>query len=150
MCWRWALVAGLTVEESYAVWRGNFTKEVGMTAEKWQKEYAYGIRYNYGLEGKRTNWSPHGCMRIISETGTNPAAGEHHGADDDRGRNMHAALSMHAPSVGACISRVCISRIPLVSLRMGMVSMRPPLVVQAAPSRHSTSRSCARSCSRWA
>ena len=70
---------GLTVEESYQVWRGNFTKDPAMTAEKWQKDYAYGIRYNYGLEGKRTNWSPHSCMRIISETGTNPAAGEHHG-----------------------------------------------------------------------
>ena len=70
---------GLTVEESYAVWRGAFTKDPAMNAEKWQKDYAYGIRYNYGLEGKRTNWSPHSCMRIISETGTNPAAGEHHG-----------------------------------------------------------------------
>ena len=70
---------GLTLEESYQVWRGNFTKDPAMNAEKWQKEYAYGIRYNYGLEGKRTNWSPHSCMRIISETGTNAAAGEHHG-----------------------------------------------------------------------
>ena len=70
---------GLTVEESYSVWRGNFIKDPGMTAEKWQKEYAYGIRYNYGLEGKRTNWSPHSCMKVISETGTNALAGEHHG-----------------------------------------------------------------------
>jgi len=70
---------GLTVEESYAVWRGAFTKDPAMSAEKWQKEYAYGIRYNYGLEGKRTNWSPHSCMRIISEPGANAAAGEHHG-----------------------------------------------------------------------
>ena len=70
---------GLTVEESYAVWRGAFTKDPAMSAEKWQKEYAYGIRYNYGLEGKRVNWSPHSCMKVISETGTNPAAGEHHG-----------------------------------------------------------------------
>ena len=29
---------GLTVEESYAVWRGNFIKDPAMTAEKWQKE----------------------------------------------------------------------------------------------------------------
>ena len=70
---------GLTVEESYQVWRGNFVKDPAMSAEKWQKEYAYGIRYNYGLEGKRTNWSPHSCMKVISETGTNPLAGEHHG-----------------------------------------------------------------------
>ena len=43
------------------------------------RRYAYGIRYNYGLEGKRVNWSPHSCMKIINETGTNAAAGEHHG-----------------------------------------------------------------------
>ena len=36
-------------------------------------------RYNYGLEGKRTNWSPHSCSKIIMEPGTNAAAGEHHG-----------------------------------------------------------------------
>ena len=70
---------GLTVEESMAVWRGNFTKDPAMNAEKWQKDYAYGIRYNYGLEGKRVNWSPHSCMKIIQEPGTNAAAGEHHG-----------------------------------------------------------------------
>jgi len=70
---------GLGVEESYEVWRGNFTKDPAMNAEKWQKEYKYGIRYNYGLEGKRVNWSPHSCMKIINETGTNAAAGEHHG-----------------------------------------------------------------------
>ena len=70
---------GLTLEESYQVWRGNFTKDPAMNAEKWQKEYAYGVRYNYGMEGKRTNWNPHSCMKIISETGTNAAAGEHHG-----------------------------------------------------------------------
>ena len=70
---------GLTVEESYQVWRSNFTKDPAMNAEKWQKEYAYGIRYNYGLEGKRTNWTPHSCQRIIMEPGTNAASGEHHG-----------------------------------------------------------------------
>ena len=70
---------GLTVEESYQVWRGAFTKDPAMSAEKWQKDYAYGIRYNYGLEGKRVNWSPHSCIKIISETGTNAAVGEHHG-----------------------------------------------------------------------
>ena len=58
---------GLTVEESMAFWRSEFTKK--MPADKWQKEYAYGIRYNYGLEGKRTDWSPHSCMKVISAPG---------------------------------------------------------------------------------
>uniref|UniRef100_A0A7S3C2H3 DNA primase large subunit C-terminal domain-containing protein n=1 Tax=Haptolina ericina TaxID=156174 RepID=A0A7S3C2H3_9EUKA len=68
---------GLTVEESMAFWRSEFTKK--MPADKWQKEYAYGIRYNYGLEGKRTDWTPHSCMKVISTPGANASAGEHHG-----------------------------------------------------------------------
>jgi DNA primase large subunit len=68
---------GITVEESLAFWRTEFTKT--MPADKWQKEYAYGIRYNYGLEGKRVDWSPHSCMKTISAPGANAAAGEHHG-----------------------------------------------------------------------
>jgi len=68
---------GLTVEESMAYWRSEFTKV--MPADKWQKEYAYSIRYNYGLEGKRQDWSPHSCMKIISVHGANASAGEHHG-----------------------------------------------------------------------
>jgi len=68
---------GLSVEESMAYWRSEFTKT--MPADKWQKEYAYGIRYIYGLEGKRQDWSPHSCMKVISAPGANAAAGEHHG-----------------------------------------------------------------------
>jgi DNA primase large subunit len=68
---------GLTYEESYAYWRAEFSKNI--TGEKFDKEYRYGIRYQYGLEGKRQDWSPHSCAKIINGPGSNAAAGLHHG-----------------------------------------------------------------------
>lgn len=47
---------GLSVEEALVYWRTAFSNT---TADKFQKEYSYNIRYNYGLEGKRTNYSPY-------------------------------------------------------------------------------------------
>ena len=90
---------GLTLEESIHLWRGSMTKKEGMTAEKWQKEHHYNIRYNYGLEGKRVNWNPHSCMKIISETGTNAAVGEHHGCPFKEFDENQCALAAHACTV---------------------------------------------------
>ena len=33
--------------------------------DKFDKEYTYGIRYNYGKEGKKVNWAPWNCMRYV-------------------------------------------------------------------------------------
>ena len=55
---------GVTLEDSLRFWREEFTKT--MDPDKFDKAYAYGIRYNYGKEGQRTNWSPHSCMKIIN------------------------------------------------------------------------------------
>lgn len=38
-----------------------------MDLEKFEKSYAYGIRYNYGKEGQGKNWAPYSCMKVISQ-----------------------------------------------------------------------------------
>ena len=63
------------MEDALRFFRGEFTK-AHIDADKFDKEYTYGIRYNYGYEGKKVNWAPWNCMRIIME---NVGPGENHG-----------------------------------------------------------------------
>ncbi|KAK7368415.1 hypothetical protein VNO80_10440 [Phaseolus coccineus] len=65
---------GLNLEDALAFWRAEFSKKVGL--EKFEKQYAYSIRHNYGKEGKRTDYTPYSCSKIISST---PGTGDHHG-----------------------------------------------------------------------
>jgi DNA primase large subunit len=68
--------AGLTMEDSMLFFQKEFTKI--MSPEKFQKEYAYNIRHMYGKEGKRTDYTPYNCSKII--LGNPPqGSGEHHG-----------------------------------------------------------------------
>jgi len=67
---------GLSLEDAMKFFRGEFIKKTDVDVDKFEKEYAYGIRYNYGKEGKKKNWQPWDCMRIIMET---VGPGEHHG-----------------------------------------------------------------------
>ncbi|PIA51062.1 hypothetical protein AQUCO_01100113v1 [Aquilegia coerulea] len=65
---------GLKLEDALAFWKAEFSRKVG--AERFDKEYAYSIRHNYGKEGKRTDYTPFSCQKIISST---PGVGDHHG-----------------------------------------------------------------------
>jgi len=67
---------GLTLEDALKFFRGEFTKRQDVDLDKFDKEYAYGIRYNYGKEGKKKNWQPYDCMKIIMES---VGPGETHG-----------------------------------------------------------------------
>eukprot|EP00049_Salpingoeca_infusionum_P010276 m.174549 g.174549 ORF g.174549 m.174549 type:complete len:467 (-) comp14593_c1_seq1:363-1763(-) len=65
---------GLSLDGALQYWRSEFTKSI--SAEQFDKNYAYNIRYNYGKEGKRTNYTPYGCMKIINSS---PGSGDSHG-----------------------------------------------------------------------
>lgn len=69
---------GLSMEDAIRFFRGEFTRggNLGVDPDKFDKEYTYGIRYNYGKEGKKVNWAPWNCMRIIMD---NVGPGENHG-----------------------------------------------------------------------
>ncbi|KAL2612907.1 hypothetical protein R1flu_024599 [Riccia fluitans] len=65
---------GLKLEDALNFWRSEFTMK--MPVEKFDKEYAYSIRHNFGKEGKRVDYTPYSCMKIITST---PGVGDHHG-----------------------------------------------------------------------
>lgn len=66
---------GLTMEQALKFWRTEFSKK--MDADKFEKQYAYNIRHSFGKEGKRVNYTPYSCMKIIM--GTQPGPGDYHG-----------------------------------------------------------------------
>jgi DNA primase large subunit len=66
---------GLTLEEALAFWKRSFSAKVN--DDQFQKNYAYNVRHNYGQEGKRANYAPFSCSKII--TSNAPSTGDHHG-----------------------------------------------------------------------
>ena len=65
---------GLSLQEALSFWRAAFSRRT--PPDRFEKEYSYNIRHNYGKEGKRTVYTAYGCMKIIQ---SQPAAGDHHG-----------------------------------------------------------------------
>ena len=57
---------GLPVEEAMAFWRAEFAPRT--PSDKFEKQYAYNIRHNYGKEGNRKSYTPYSCLKIISAT----------------------------------------------------------------------------------
>ncbi|CAH0404657.1 unnamed protein product [Chilo suppressalis] len=57
---------GVTLEDSLRFWREEFTKI--MDLDNFEKQYSYYIRYNYGKEGSKRNYSPLSCLKIVNET----------------------------------------------------------------------------------
>jgi len=66
--------AGLSLPDALAFWQKMFARKI--PGDKFHKTYAYSIRHNYGKEGKRTDYTPYSCAKIINE---NPGPGEYHG-----------------------------------------------------------------------
>ncbi|XP_074296306.1 putative DNA primase large subunit isoform X1 [Silene latifolia] len=65
---------GLKLDDALAFWRSEFSKKLG--PERFDKEYSYSIRHSYGKEGKRVDYTPYSCQKVISCT---PGVGDHHG-----------------------------------------------------------------------
>ncbi|KAK7501096.1 hypothetical protein BaRGS_00007581 [Batillaria attramentaria] len=66
---------GLSLEEAMKFWRGEFMKI--MDSDQFDKRHSYNIRHNYGKEGKKTDYTPYGCLKIITTNA--PAVGDFHG-----------------------------------------------------------------------
>ncbi|XP_049750883.1 DNA primase large subunit isoform X1 [Elephas maximus indicus] len=67
---------GLTLEQALQFWKQEFTKGK-MDPDKFDKGYSYNIRHSFGKEGKRIDYTPYSCLKIIL---TNPPSqGDYHG-----------------------------------------------------------------------
>ena len=89
---------GLPLEEALVFWKTEFTKSPECSAEKFEKDYAYGIRHAYGKEGKRVNYTPHGCQQCIA---ADPGVRDDHGCpfrtltsgENKNGEKLHEMLT---------------------------------------------------------
>uniref|UniRef100_A0A0R3RR54 DNA primase large subunit n=1 Tax=Elaeophora elaphi TaxID=1147741 RepID=A0A0R3RR54_9BILA len=66
---------GMTLEDALLFWRAEFTKK--MDSDKFDKQYAYNIRHNYGKEGKHADYSAYPCTKIILDL--SPSSVDCHG-----------------------------------------------------------------------
>ncbi|KAI3637636.1 hypothetical protein MIR68_004285 [Amoeboaphelidium protococcarum] len=66
---------GLPLEDALIFWQKAFSKKYN--EEQFKRQYAYNIRHNYGKEGKRADYTPFSCMKIITQNA--PSNGEVHG-----------------------------------------------------------------------
>jgi DNA primase large subunit len=66
---------GLSLEESMNFWKMKFSKKY--PEDKFEKEYAYNIRHNYGKEGRRNDYVPWSCYKIQNLPA--PSVNESHG-----------------------------------------------------------------------
>lgn len=63
-------------EQGLEFWKQEFTRGK-MDTDKFDKGYSYNIRHSFGKEGKRTDYTPFSCLKIIL---TNPPGqGDYHG-----------------------------------------------------------------------
>jgi DNA primase large subunit len=76
--------AGLSLEDGLQYFEKMFAKD-------YQKEYGYGLRHMYGKEGKRTNYPPYSCSKIINSNA--PNANEHHGCPYKHG-SIHEVTTL--------------------------------------------------------
>lgn len=69
--------AGVTMEESLAFWKEEFVRV--MPEKTFEQQYAYNIRHNYGKEGRRADYTPYACVKVIASGSSSQGADLHHG-----------------------------------------------------------------------
>lgn len=84
---------GMSVEDAIEFFRQEFVQKI--TPEKFAKEYTYGIRYNYGQEGKKVELSAYGCQKILNSNP--PGTGDAHGCPfrHQDSKNLEVMLRRH-------------------------------------------------------
>ena len=55
---------GLPLDEALRFWRAAFAPKC--TPDEFDKRHAYSIRFNYGREGKRADYTPYSCVKLIT------------------------------------------------------------------------------------
>ncbi|KAF8936249.1 hypothetical protein BGZ58_004419 [Dissophora ornata] len=83
---------GLSLEQALIFWQMAFEK---LTPEQFNKQYAYNVRHSYGMEGKRTDYTPYSCRYIIQNNA--PGPGDHHGCPFRHfsAPNLRATMTSH-------------------------------------------------------
>ncbi|KAF9927830.1 hypothetical protein FBU30_002833 [Linnemannia zychae] len=83
---------GLSLEQALLFWQMAFEK---LTPDQFNKNYAYNVRHSYGMEGKRTDYTPYSCKSIIMNNA--PGSGDHHGCPFRHFSipNLRAQLAAH-------------------------------------------------------
>ncbi|SBT70886.1 DNA primase large subunit, putative [Plasmodium malariae] len=71
--WLFLKGAGMTLEENI-----HTNRSIWLQSDKFDKEHRYTIRYMYGKEGKKTDFSPYNCSKIINNFPV-PSSGDTHG-----------------------------------------------------------------------
>ncbi|CAL1578119.1 unnamed protein product [Knipowitschia caucasica] len=67
---------GLSLEQALQFWRSEFIRGK-VDADKFDKQYAYSIRHMFGKEGRRADYTPYSCMKVILSN--MPSQGDYHG-----------------------------------------------------------------------
>ncbi|KAJ9512891.1 hypothetical protein QJQ45_029132 [Haematococcus lacustris] len=94
-------VVGLPLEDAMIFWRTSFAPRT--PADKFDKEYAYNVRHNYGKEGNRKDYSAHNCLTLIRMTG---GPQDHHGCpyrrlDEPQLRQALMRAGQHRTATGS-------------------------------------------------
>lgn len=53
------------MDEAYTFWKQEFCKK--MDTDKFEKQHGYNIRHMYGKEGKKNDYKPWSCQKVISQ-----------------------------------------------------------------------------------